>query len=300
MALMAATQLGAACSTGQDQSAGLKLSVIDGRTMVDCVFVNGHGPYRFLLDTGSNVNLIESGLARKIGMSATSNIEFASAAGKSMMQGSDGNEITLGPAEADDQKFLFTRLEAVQKLDPDVRGVLGQWFLGRFDYLIDLRAKRLEFGKQERNGTRAGFQWINARTIVTTSLGGLALDSGAARLVLFNVEADGDPRGMVNTFTGSKAVGAASRKLVIEVRNVWHGDAVTMPSQTEPGVAGLLPVSLFKAVYVCNSDGYVVFEKVRQVLGRKPGANACPAERAALCRFCRGGVRRQGRRGSRE
>src|SRR5579862_8304020 len=50
---------------------GVKLQVREGRPIVDGVYVNGHGPYRFLLDTGANVNLIETGLARKIGMNAT-------------------------------------------------------------------------------------------------------------------------------------------------------------------------------------------------------------------------------------
>ena len=33
-----------------------------------------------------------------------------------------------------------------------------------------------------------------------------------------------------------------------------------MPSQTEPGVDGLLPLVFFKVIYVCNSEGYAVFE----------------------------------------
>lgn len=260
MALLAGSQLWAGCNTAQDPGSVLKLSVVEGRPVVDCVFVNGHGPYRFLVDTGANVNMIEPDLARKIGMKATFNVELASSSGKAAMPGSDGNQVTLASAEARDQKFLFSGLEAIHKLDPDVRGVLGQWFLSRFDYLIDLRSKRLEFGRQERNGTRISFTWNNARTIVRTSLGDLVLDSGAARLVLFGVGSDGGNRGTVNTFTGAQAIGTASRKLVIEGRDVWHGDAVTMSSRTEPGVVGLLPVSLFKLIYVCNSEGYLVFE----------------------------------------
>jgi hypothetical protein len=260
MALLAGGQLWAACNTAQEPGAVVKLSVIEGRPLVDCVFVNGHGPYRFLLDTGSNVNLIESDLARKINMKATFNVDLASSSGKTQVPGSDGNQIALASVEATDQKFLFMGLEAVHKLDPDVRGVLGQWFLSRFDYLIDIRARRLKFGKQERNGARTFFTWNNARTIVPTSLGDLVLDSGAARLVLFGVESDNGNRGVVNTFTGSQAIGTASSKLVIEGRNVWHGDAVTMSSRTEPGVAGLLPLSLFRSIYVCNSESYLVFE----------------------------------------
>jgi hypothetical protein len=39
------------------------MRVEDGRPVVNGVFVNGRGPYRFLVDTGSNVNLIETDLA---------------------------------------------------------------------------------------------------------------------------------------------------------------------------------------------------------------------------------------------
>ncbi len=237
------------------------MQVVEGRPMVDGVYVNGHGPYRFLMDTGTNVNLIETNLARKIGINATFEISLASSAGTTQTSGSDGNEVALDSVKASEQKFLFTDLQAVRKIDPDVQGVLGEWFLSRFDYLLDLRGKRLEFGKQDRNGTRVSFKMVNGRTVVPTSLGDLVLDSGTARIILFG----GDPggagyRGIVQTFTGSQTIGSASRKLVIEGRDVWHGDAVTMPSHTEPGVAGLLPPGLFKAIYVCNSEGYVVFE----------------------------------------
>lgn len=238
------------------------MQVVEGRPIVDGIYVNGHGPYRFLVDTGSNVNMIDIGLARKIGMNATFQVDLASSAGKTLMPGSDGNEVVLDSVKADAQKFLFSSLDAVRKLAPDVQGVVGQWFLSRFDYLLDLRGKHIEFGKQERNGTRAAVTMQNGRVVVSTSLGDLVLDSGAARLILFGAERMGGDaaKGVVRTFAGSQAVGSISIKLIIEGRNVWNGDAVTMPSRTEPGVAGLLPPSLFKAIYVCNSESYVVFE----------------------------------------
>jgi hypothetical protein len=238
----------------------VKLHVAEGRPVVDGVYVNGQGPWRFLLDTGSNVNLIEPDLARKIGMSATSNIELASSSGKASLPQSDGNEVLLDSAKAGDQKFLLAGLEALHKLDPEVRGVLGQWFLANFDYTLDLKVKRLEFGKQAAPGARTSFTMVNGRVVVPTSLGGLVLDSGAARLVLFGVESDRGTDGRMLTLNGSETIGSASRKLVIGERKVWQGDAVTMSSRTEPGVAGLLPLNLFRSVYVSNSESYVVLE----------------------------------------
>jgi hypothetical protein len=134
---------------------GIGLQIREGRPMVDGVYVNGHGPYRFLLDTGTNVNLIEKRLAGTIGMNAAFHTDLESAAGKTRIGGSDANEVELGPEKANGQKFLYSGLEAIHSLFPDVRGVLGQWFLSGFDYILDLRGKQLEFGKHSLNGKRS-------------------------------------------------------------------------------------------------------------------------------------------------
>jgi hypothetical protein len=242
--------------------AEVKMQVRDGRPVVDGVFVNGHGPYRFLVDTGSNVNLIETGIARKISMNATFQMDLASSASKTQTSGGDGNEVALGSIKANGQKFLFSGLEAIHATSRDIQGVLGQWFLAQFDYTLDLRDKRIEFGKHDRSGTRTPFEMINARPVISTSLGALVLDSGANRVVLFSAQVGGDrgDTGFMKTLAGSQAVRIVSTRLSIEGWSVWHGDAVAMPSRTEPGVDGLLPLGLFKVIYVCNSESYVVFE----------------------------------------
>jgi len=242
---------------------GVKLQVREGRPIVDGVYVNGHGPYRFLLDTGANVNLIETGLARKIAINATSQVALASVARNTQTLASDGNEVVLDSVKAERQKFLFSGLEAIRETSPDIQGVLGQWFLSQFDYLLDLHGKRLEFGKQDRNRTRTPFEMINARPVISTSLGELALDSGAGRLVLFGVKPDVGPglKGELRTLAGSQQIGmVTSKPLAINGRKIWSGDAVAIPNRPEPGVDGLLPLGLFKTIFVCNSEGYVIFE----------------------------------------
>ena len=99
--------------------------------------------------------------------------------------------------------------------------------------------------------------------MVSTSLGNLALDSGAVRLILFGVQPDkGSPsKAQLRTVAGPQQIGSASgKRLIIEGRRVWEGDAVAMAGRSEGEVDGLLPVSLFRSVYVCNSEGYVIFE----------------------------------------
>ncbi len=132
------------------------------------------GSYRFLLDTASNVNLIEAGIAKKIGMNACFRVDLGSAAGK------------IPTWAATEMKFRWTQsrqsirssfiqLDAIHNSSPDVRGVLGQWFLARFDYTIDLRNKRLGAGKRDPSGVHVKFKMINARPVVPTSLGDLVL-----------------------------------------------------------------------------------------------------------------------------
>ncbi len=157
-------------------------------------------------------------------MNATFEVDLSSAAGKIPMPGSDGNEVELGAVKANEQKFLFSGMDAIHHLLPDVRGVVGQWFLSGFDYMLDLRGKRLEFGKQNVSGKRSLFRPLNGRAAFSTRLGDLVLDSGADRLILFGVELDRRGQSYLRTTAGSQIAGTVSSTLSIEGRNIWRGE----------------------------------------------------------------------------
>ncbi|MBZ5634565.1 MAG: retroviral-like aspartic protease family protein [Acidobacteriia bacterium] len=239
----------------------VKIHLTRGHPLVDGVYLNGHGPYRFLIDTGSTSNHLEQKLARSIGLTPTLRTELASSAGVTVVSGNDGIEVALGPVRAGAQTFLFAGLEAVHQLSPDIQGVLGQAFLSRFDYRLDLRGQRLEFGTVEFDGKaiRVPFLKSNDRPLVNTSLGPFLLDSGADGVIVFGA-GGGDVKYEMTTMSGSFIVGTITTKLLIDGRRFWHGEAVAVPRQEDVGVAGLLPISLFRSVYICNSEGYVVFE----------------------------------------
>jgi hypothetical protein len=238
----------------------VKLEVREGCPVVDGVYVNGHGPYRFLLDTGTQLNHLDPKLAKSIGLKATLRVDVISAFAVAQAPAAEGIEIALESVRAGGQRMVFSDLETVHRLGFDIKGVLGQEFLSRFDYLLDLRAKLLEFRKQDHAGTRAEFQTIHGQQAVSTSLGWLLLDSGTAWVVLFGIEAA--PRTSdILTLAGSSKAGIVPHKpLIIEGRIIRYGELVAVHGDKETGVAGLLPVSLFKSVYVCNSEGYVVLD----------------------------------------
>jgi hypothetical protein len=240
---------------------GVNIRLIRGRPVVDGVYVNRHGPYRFLIDTATTSNHIEAALAKSIGLKATFRSELTSSLGIIQVSGSDGVEVAMGSLRADQQSFLFAGMEVVHQLAPDIQGILGQEFLSRFDYLLDLRARRLEFGSPQPGsaGTQVPFRNLHGRPVVPTSLGELALDSGADWIILFGVAGNYTGRRMI-TMSGSADVGMVFSALRIEGHTFWHGDAVAIPAATEADVAGLLPISLFRAVYISNSQGYVIFQ----------------------------------------
>ena len=103
-----------------------------------------------------------------------------------------------------------------------MQGVLGQEFLTKFDYLLDLKARRLEFGSPVQTplkGTRVDFTVVDGRPALDTSLGRLILDFAADVLVRFNISG-GNSRRQISTLTGTTSVTMVRSTLLIEGRAV--------------------------------------------------------------------------------
>ncbi|MGD0738460.1 MAG: retropepsin-like aspartic protease [Terracidiphilus sp.] len=252
-------------AVAQPSPASIPLKVMTGKPVVDGVFLNGHGPYRFLLDTGSQSNQVDAALARKLGLSATLKLDLETPSGESTVRGGRLNQVTLGPMEATDQEFLFTHFDDLSALLPDIRGILGQEFLANFDYTLDFQHHRLIFGDQSFGepsapGVQTGFRLISGRMAIPTSMGDLVLDSGAELLFLFRASSR-PVSGQVMGASGARV--PVSFEAAPEVR---IGGRSYRPSKAEyrpvPDAeeAGLLPANLFHAIFVCNSKHYVVLE----------------------------------------
>ena len=242
-------------------SGAVKVHVMDGRPFVNGVYLNGHGPYRFLVDTGTTLNHFDPKLMKSAGLKAGFRTQLMSSTGFSAAEGADGIEVRLDSVRMPGQKFLFAGLDALHERYPEVDGVLGQEFLSRFDYLLDLNRGRLEFGtaKAPEGKTRASFRVVAGRPVVSTNLGSLVLDSGVNQVTLFHAEEFSLTHRLI-TMTGTVPVGMVSRHLIIDGRTLWRGSAVAVPRPAETEAAGLLPANLFRTIYVSNSDGYLALD----------------------------------------
>jgi hypothetical protein len=243
-------------------SAVVPLRLHSGRPVVDGVYVNGHGPYRFLVDTGATMNHIDPKLALSIGLSSTFETKLMGPNGTTTSKGHEGGEVRLGEVTADRQVFLFSGMDLLHEVAGDAQGVLGQVFLSQFDYRLDLEHGRLEFGRVgfDGVGTLAAFhKSAEQLPVVSTSLGAMVLDSGAHAVVRFRVRAVNATQEFVGA-TGATPTGTVDSKLAIRNHTFWSGDAMAVPHTPQKDVDGLIPLSLFKSVYVNNSESYVVLK----------------------------------------
>ncbi|MBM3759657.1 MAG: hypothetical protein FJW36_05360 [Acidobacteria bacterium] len=233
-----------------------------GLPVVDSVYLEGKGPFRFLLDTGAESNQLDAALARRLGLAATFQVEMVTAGGVTQVPGARLPGVSLGSATASDQEFLFSDLKEMRRVSADIQGVLGQAFLSRFDYLLDYAGRRLVFGPASlEGGSRLDFTRVHGVPAIASSEGSLVLDSGSDTLVLFHKAAPiiGSGNGsQFFTHSGeSSAVVLEDHRLKIAGEKYRVSKAAVVP-QSSREEAGLLPVSLFRVVYFSNSKNYVV------------------------------------------
>ena len=147
----------------------VKIQLRGDRPVVDGIYVNGHGPYRFLLDTGSNINLIDVHLASKIGLIVSGKVELTSAGGESSAAESDGNESAVDIAKASGQRFVISSLDAIHNSETDAQGVHGMRILSQFDFAIDLQCT-ITFGVEPDSEDPKGYETDAIFWVIATSI----------------------------------------------------------------------------------------------------------------------------------
>ena len=248
------------------------LRVKDGFAILKDVFVDGRGPYRFLLDTGSDSCVIDPKLAAEIGFIPSHRVEVASVGGDRFIVGGFGT-FTIAGESAEKVEVLVYDLNRMRRTDSKIRGVIGQSLLSRFNYTLDLDQKELRLG-DDPSASGEGWERVDLQRysgrpgVILQSGTSLVIDSGASHLILFS---EGEEKmgkqvmrsGNAQLLSSASSVSASLAKLLrIRVGNGVLADvdaALLGQSARASGREedGLLPARLFRAVHVNNRDGYV-------------------------------------------
>ena len=260
----------------------LPFKLIRHQMIVIPVTINGVGPFEFLLDTGTNTTLIEPELAKELGLRPVDRIMLTTVAGEQAVPRAFLRRLAVGPARSEQVETLITEMPSLHKLRASIRGTLGQNFLSRFNYLLDYRERRIEFdidGKlaTRLQGARVPFESHEGLIVSKAqpmpsceTTWRLVLDSGSTNLILFSplklsrdFELALQESNLLEATTnmGHRTV---QRDLIpkLQIGDAIFSDlsvAMVPPHTSEQAADGLLPMSLFRAIYVNHQKHYVIF-----------------------------------------
>jgi len=107
------------------------------------VSINHSGPYNFILDTGTDITMIDASLAAELHLAAKGAAEIVGAGLHGSASTVQLDQIAVGSHGVANQHVMVYDLGRLRSADLPVRGILGGDFLGHFDLLIDNARKLL-------------------------------------------------------------------------------------------------------------------------------------------------------------
>jgi hypothetical protein len=257
------------------------------------VRINQAGPFDFMVDTGSQVTVVDPLLASELHLKPQGTIGLVTVA--SYVHASLTVLDTLEAAShlVEKPAVVVQDLGQIQAADPRIRGVLGENFLAHFDLLIDYPHKLLclDATGALRESVRGEHIPLVApqnpedevpfteRLVISVHLSGtgarqilLQLDSGSDGLILYASGNETKSALLKQATLQGGGVTKAQRAfavlppqdLRIGTRTICHVSFVTpvsvgnnLPMQDEDG---LLPTLLFQRVFISGTDHFVVFD----------------------------------------
>jgi hypothetical protein len=266
--------------------------VVNRHQMIVPVAINQSGPYNFLLDTGTQVTMVDPSLAAELHLAAQGEAVVASAGMHASASFAQLDRVEAGSQSLADLKVLVYDLKNLQAAGLDIRGVLGEDFLERFDMLIDNAHSMfcLDNSGSMRGEVKGAHVALVAPVpaadgaqlprslIVSARLSDgmrpvrLKLDSGSNTPFLYNTSeymALGSFRGA--SLHGGGANGAQSTFTALPPQNmkigpveVSHVTFVTLAGVQKDSRTsdfdGLLTMGLFKRVFIDHSDHFAVLD----------------------------------------
>jgi aspartyl protease len=266
---------------------------VQGALIVIPVRINQAGPYDFIVDTGSQLTVIDPMLASKLKLKTQGTIGV-----RSLSRYAQASVTVLESLEANshlvEKQFAVVQdLREIQAADASIRGVLGENFLAHFDLFIDYAHKLLCFDETKTMREKVRGERIPLvapkdredelpfaeRLVISAHLSGartreilLQLDSGSDGPVLYPNSSERQLKILDKaTRRGTNASEAQQAFAVLPSQDLQIGSltlrsisfvtpvspARNLPSWQEDG---LLPTLLFRRVFISGPDHYVVLD----------------------------------------
>ena len=275
---------GLALSSLAQQPMQTKFRTTGQSMIVVPVMINGAGPFDFQLDTGCSLSVVDQKLAEELHLPLTGKAVLDTAQSEAVTTVAHVDSVRMGEASAAGLDVIVA--DRSVDLLFKVRGVLGEDFLQHFDVLIDNRHHviQLERGagplgnmlggeRLQLSSVGSGGEQLDPNRLVIVGRfeemrdreAKLQLDSGAPYLLLFSQVEMPDPANQPATFpvTGvlKGSFAAYVRTLRLRLGKRFFSDvtaAVPAEPVTQRNVAGLLPTSMFRSIFISHSARFVI------------------------------------------
>lgn len=273
--------------------APIRLLSLDFSQIAIPVTINHVGPFEFLLDTGSQITIMEPSLAEELHLKPGGDVPVVTLTTSFTADLVVPDLIEVGSHAVRQPFVAVQKMAQLQALDPHLRGILGGDFLSHFDLLVDQRQKLLCL---DQSGLLR--ESVRGERIPMAPQSGQPGDSPSRELVVIQVDpADNRSKKMVLTLdSGTNVPMLYAKPTYTPAALIWGAQAqraiatgdcaryfVTLPAQsvqigthtlneiafivpldsTRPAVRsdadGLLPTGLFKRFFISYAAGYVVF-----------------------------------------
>jgi predicted aspartyl protease len=271
------------CPRAQSQSE-VSFRLVNGNLIIVTLTAGQAGPASFILDTGADTTIIDPSLAARLSLVPLGPVQQSTLTGTRSVPRGLMAGLSAGSMQVENLPVMVQDLAAVRRIDSHIQGIAGQDFLSHFNYFLDYRhfVVRIEAASEIRDtieGDRVQIELGGNRMIVASEGQALRhaslrllLDSGASSLVLIHkgsqaLDVPAFDSVQETTSSGSTSLRAGKVHKLTVGSEQFHDIAVALyPSDpAEPIGDGLLPTTLFQALYVNNREGFVVFNpKVRK------------------------------------
>jgi predicted aspartyl protease len=242
------------------------------------VRLNGRGPFRFLLDTGSTHTAISGKTAAAIGAPVVAKTVMGSAAGSRQTLVVRIDALDVGPITVPGLLASVVELEGIAGAD----GVIGHDALASLRYTIDFRERRVVWwpiDARVARGSALELQSSHGRFLISLpqrqSVLRLVPDTGAESLLLFDPD-DTLPVTRLSTPATLTTTSGETEVRLARVRELRVGGttlrdvpaALARRDRSEPAeIDGLLPLHLFDRVTFDGPQKRLILEKTRPDFG---------------------------------
>ena len=291
--VLAATAASAPCAETHcpGNVASVPFRLIMGHQIILPVTVNGSGPFNFLLDTGTQITMVDTSLAVQLHLETDGAAVVAGAGSRQSASLAKLGLLEAGAHSVADSKALVYDLKPLQSADLQIQGVLGEDFLEHFDMLIDnahnmlclddggamraaVKGQRIPLvaGDDEAGDSLSHLLIVSVRLSDATRPVRLMLDTGANAPILYNTSQYlAVPLTQIKALRGSSVDGKGRMFSALPPQDLKIA-SLTLPGVRffslggvqrdagKKGFDGVLTTGLFRRVFIDHVDHVAVLE----------------------------------------